>query len=315
MFREMAIIEPINVDQGSRDRLKGYAEDVRFYSDVPGDDAEIIRRIGSADAVLLSFTTRIGKQVLDACPNVRYIGMCNSLYSVESANVDIPAARDRGIVVLGVRDYGDEGVREYVIGELARFLHGFDGPMWRAEPTEFTDLPVGILGMGTTGLLLADAFRFFGADVHYYSRTRKPELEAEKGYTFLPLAELLPKVDILCTCLNKNVILLHREEFELFGNGKIIVNTSIGPGHDVPALLEWLDAPGEPGNYIFSDTYPGIDPAGKESAAARHPHAFCVGKSAGLSSLSRQRLGRKVIENIESFLADPSGVLLSSLPN
>lgn len=78
-----------------------------LFDDVPKDDAEIIHRIGDADAVLLSYTSRIEKNVLDACPDIRYIGMCCSLYSEASANVDIRAARARNIIVYGVRDYGD----------------------------------------------------------------------------------------------------------------------------------------------------------------------------------------------------------------
>ena len=54
----------------------------------------------------------IGKQryILERCPNVRYIGMCCSLYSPESANVDIRYANERGITVTGIRDYGEKGV-------------------------------------------------------------------------------------------------------------------------------------------------------------------------------------------------------------
>lgn len=60
---------------------------------------------------MLSFTSFIDKEVLDACPNIRYIGICASLYAPENANVDIRHAEKKGIVVTGVRDYGDEGVK------------------------------------------------------------------------------------------------------------------------------------------------------------------------------------------------------------
>ena len=43
------------------------------------------------------------------CGNVRYIGMCCSLYSEASSNVDLAYARARGIKVTGIRDYGDAG--------------------------------------------------------------------------------------------------------------------------------------------------------------------------------------------------------------
>ena len=98
-----------------------------MYPDIPASDDEIIARIGDADAVLLSYTSRINRYVLECCPNVKYIGMCCSLYSPESANVDIRYANERGITVTGIRDYGDEGVVEYVVSELVRCLHGFFG--------------------------------------------------------------------------------------------------------------------------------------------------------------------------------------------
>ncbi len=54
--------------------------------------------------------------------------------------------------------------------------------------------------------------------------------------TYLSLDELLEKVDILITCLNKNVVLLDEVAFNQFGNGKILMNVSIAPSHEVPAL-------------------------------------------------------------------------------
>ena len=96
------------------------------------------------------------------------------LYSESSANVDIAAARERGITVLGIRDYGDEGVVEYVISELVRLLHGFGGKQWKHKAYELGGQKVGIVGLGRTGRMIADALRFLGAEVYYFSRTRKP---------------------------------------------------------------------------------------------------------------------------------------------
>ena len=113
MFKKLVAIEPVNLIPSAEEALHRYAREVVLFGDVPKDDAEIIRRIGDADAVLLSYTSRIGQAVIDACPAIRYIGMCCSLYSEASANVDIAYARQKNIRVLGIRDYGDRGVVEY----------------------------------------------------------------------------------------------------------------------------------------------------------------------------------------------------------
>lgn len=295
MFQKLVAIEPINIDQEAKDLLSNYAHEVKFYQDMPKENEEIIRRIGDADAVLVSYTTNIDAQVINSCKNIRYIGMCCSLYSPESANVDILAAEKRGITVKGVRDYGDEGVVEYVISELVRLLHGFGSQQWKDKPAELTEMKIGILGLGTTGLMVGKGLQFFGADVYYYSRTRKPESE-KQGFKYLELEDLLKKVDILCTCLNKGVILLHQHEFEVFGNGKILINTSIAPGHDVIALKNWLSYKN---NYFLCDT---VMASGDDSdKIVSLSNVSCVKKTAGSSIQSTKRLGKKVIQNIETF--------------
>ena len=158
---------------------------------------------------------------------------------------------------------------------------------------ELTDVKVGIVGMGTVGSLLARTMSFFGMDVHYYSRTRKPEIEKELGMSYLAFDDLLENVDILITCLNKNVILLDEAAFQKFGNGKILMNVSIAPSHEVPALKQWLS---QPGNYAFSDTEAGL---GEEVIGL--PNVFTGKTNAGLTSMAKVRLAQKVIENIEKF--------------
>ena len=294
-FKKMVAIEPTKLLPEWDEKLKGYAEESFFYDDIPTDNQEIIRRIDDADGVMLSYTSRIDREVLAACGQIRYIGMCCSLYSPESANVDIRYANEKGILVTGIRDYGDEGMREYVISELVRLLQGRGPAMWKDEPMELTGIKVGIVGMGTVGSLNAKTLNFFGADLFYYSRTRKEAIEHEYSCTYLQLEQLLREVDILITCLNKNVILLGQREFELFGNGKILMNVSIAPSHEIPALEKWLE---QPDNYALSDTVAGL---GQEVAGREN--VFCGGKrSAGLTYLAKQRLGKKVIDNIKEFL-------------
>ena len=80
-------------------------------------------------------------------------------------------------------------------------LHGFGGKQWRHKAYELGGQKVGIVGLGRTGRMIADALRFLGAEVYYFSRTRKPDAEAA-GIAYLPLRELLPEVDIyVLACL------------------------------------------------------------------------------------------------------------------
>jgi lactate dehydrogenase-like 2-hydroxyacid dehydrogenase len=298
MFKKLVAIEPVSLIPSAEKKLHDYAKEVIMFDDIPKDNEEIIHRIGDADAVLLSYTSSIDKEVLDACPNIRYIGMCCSLYSPESANVDILTANAKNITVYGIRDYGDQGVVEYVISELVRYLHGFGGKQWQELPIEITDLKVGIVGLGTSGQMIAVALQALGADLYYYSRTRKPEEEA-RDIKYLPMKELLQTVDVVCTCLNKNVTLFHEEEFEWLGNHKIMFNTSIGPSHDITALSKWLS---HGDNEFFCDTVGALgDNTGK---LLENPHVNCMHVSTGRTKQAFDRLSEKVLNNIETFLKE-----------
>ena len=298
MFEKLVAIEPVSLIPSAEQELSRYAKEVVLFEDIPADNDEIVRRIGDADAVLLSYTSRIDKDVLSRCPNIRYIGMCCSLYSEESANVDIAFARTKGIRVLGIRDYGDRGVVEYVLHELTGLLHGFGLPMLYDEPVEITGLKVGIVGLGVSGKMIADALQFLGADISYYSRTRKPDAEAS-GMTYKPLAQLLADSEVVFTCLNKNVLLLGKEEFAQLGDHKVLFNTSIGPGFDSAALEDWLTLPG---THFFCDTRAAAGPVGEEFFARENVH--CANVSAGRTNQAFVLLSQKVLANLRTALGE-----------
>ena len=298
MFEKLVAIEPVSLIPSAEQELSRYAKEVVLFEDIPAGNDEIVRRIGDADAVLLSYTSRIDKDVLSRCPNIRYIGMCCSLYSEESANVDIAFARTKGIRVLGIRDYGDRGVVEYVLHELTGLLHGFGLPMLYDEPVEITGLKVGIVGLGVSGKMIADALQFLGADISYYSRTRKPDAEAS-GMTYKQLAQLLADSEVVFTCLNKNVLLLGKEEFAQLGDHKVLFNTSIGPGFDSAALEDWLTLPG---THFFCDTRAAAGPVGEEFFARENVH--CANVSAGRTKQAFVLLSQKVLANLRTALGE-----------
>lgn len=292
-FRKLVAIEPVNMVNEAVDGLADFADEVVTYDDIPGNGQEAARRIGDADAVLLSFTSRLTAETLERCENVKYIGMCCSLYSPESANVDIRYAESRGICVTGIRDYGDEGVIEYVVSELARCLHGFGREPWFGSPSEITGLKAGILGLGKSGGMIADAMKFFGAEVRYFARSEKAWAK-EKGYEFSPIGDLLEWSDVVFCCLNRNTVLIHEEEFARLGGHKIMFNTGLSPAWDEEPFARWLDGD----NVCYCDT---VGAAGGERFL-EHPHMHCMGVSSGITRQAYRRLSEKVTANIRAFL-------------
>lgn len=297
MFRKLVAIEPVSLIPAAEKALYTFADKVIIYDNIPEGDDEVARRIGDADAVLLSYTSRINRAALEKCPNVRYIGMCNSLYSPESANVDIRYANERGITVTGIRDYGDEGVVEYVVSELVRCLHGFGQKSWDDIPREITGLKAGIVGLGKSGGMIADALKFFGADISYFARSEKEEARC-KGYRFKLLDELLADSEVVCCCLNRNTVLMHEAEFEKLGDRKILFNTGLSPAWDEAPFLKWL----ERDNLCFCDTLGALG----GTHLLDHPHIRCMQVSTGRTLQAFDRLSEKVIANLTEFVRTQS---------
>lgn len=300
IFKKLVGIEPLELIPSANKKLESFAESLVLHEDQPSSSSEIVARIGDADGVLVSHRSTIGRDILEQCPNIKYIGMCCSLYSPESANVDINYANSRGITVKGVRDYGDEGVVEYVVSELVRCLHGFgttsDGKQrqpWSTIPREITGLKAGIVGLGKSGGMVADALHFFGADISYFARSEKEDAKA-KGYQFLPLKELMATNEVIITCLNKNTVLLHDAEFEAFGNGKILFNTGLSPSWDVDPFEKWLQ---NDANVFYSDTFIALG----EKRFFDYPNVNCLQVSSGRTQQAFQRLSEKVLANLTEY--------------
>lgn len=296
MFKKLVAIEPISLIPTAEKELHQYADEVTLYPDIPDTSEEIVRRIGDADAVLLSYTSTLSADIMAQCPNIQYVGMCCSLYSPESANVDIHYANAHGITVTGIRDYGDEGVVEYAVSELVRLLHGFSEEPWEGMPREITGLKAGIVGLGKSGGMIADAMHFFGAHIAYFARSKK-ESATKKGYRFMPLGDLMEWSDVVFCCLNKNTVLLHTEEMHRLGQHKILFNTGLSPAWDEPALLEWLNG-GD--NRLYCDT---VGALGGTHLLA-HPNVRCMNVSTGRTSQAFVRLSDKVLSNIRVYLEE-----------
>jgi len=244
-FNKIIAVDNLGLVKEAYEKLNDYGKEVFFYSADIKEDDKIIEIIGDSECLLVSWDTVINKKVIESCKKLKYIGMCCSLFEGKSSNVDVDAAREKGIVVLGVNSYGDNVV-EFIISELIRLIHGYGNEQWKNQEQELAGQKVGIIGMGATGSILANALKLFGAEVYYYNRSKKNGMNIE----YLELDELLETVDIISTHLPQNTFILNKEKLEMFGNNKIIINTSIGPTYVFEDMKTWLQ---NDGNYLITD--------------------------------------------------------------
>lgn len=294
-FKKLVAVDNIGFPVSEYEKLGDFAEEFIIHNDYPKDKETVISRIGDADCILVSWNTRIGRDILSACPNLRYVGMCCSLYDEKSANVDIAASRELGITVRGVRDYGDWGVVNFVVCELIELLQGFGSHQWKDEPMELTGIKVGIIGLGVTGSMVAQALKSLGAEVSYYDAQRKPSLEKE-GITYMELDTLLKTCQIISTHLPKHIRILDDIKLSILGCGKIIINPSLGPTYELAAVKKWLS---DKSNYLISEKSSMTEWLNE---LLPYDNFIYTDKVCGMTRQAKFRLCQKVMDNMHSYL-------------
>lgn len=162
-----------------------------------------------ADGLLVKLGAKVGKDVIDQLPNLKYIGMLGTGYG----GIDTEYATSKNIIVANIADYATESVAEFTFGILIEWCRGLNRAMGLAsdgiyEDDEHPGMQIkgkkfGVIGLGDIGKRTAELAQAFGCDVSYWSKNRKPEAEA-KGITYQELDDLLADSDIISLNLALN---------------------------------------------------------------------------------------------------------------
>lgn len=264
-----------------------------IFPDEDGQPSEqtMIERTGDVEMVLVSSGTKVTASYLDACPSVKYIGICGT----SKENVDVAAAEGRGITVTNVVDYGDEPATEFIFMQLEYLARGMGEYQWRDYPTELMGKTIGIIGLGALGGAIAHLALAYKMNVLYYSRTRKSDQE-QLGIKYVEKDELLQSSQIIVVSTPSNLIALSKDDFNLLQPNSIVVQASQGVSLSREGFLEWVT---HDGNFALFDYS-----AGQESYEAYKdvPRVIFPKIIAGHTQETKRRLGEKVVFNVKQFL-------------
>ncbi len=191
----------------------------------------------------------LSRRVLEAAPALKIISRCG----VGTDNVDLQAARERGIDVYNTPDAPVPAVTELTVGLMLSALRRItqadrdvrDGK-WRPQMGRLLgSCAVGIVGYGRIGRKVAALVKAFGSKVLAHD-VRRPAAEA--GVEFCSLDRLLSFADVVTLHLPsgpENLHLIGKRQLALMRDGSVLVNTSRGDLVDEEALLAAL-ASGKP---------------------------------------------------------------------
>ncbi len=203
---------------------------------------EIVTRIGDADVVYTN-KTPITKETLDACPNVKFIGVLATGYNI----VDIEAAKEKGIPVSNIPTYGTAAVSQFAIALLLELCHHIgehsnavkagdwsnnaDWCFWNYPLVELAGKTMGIIGFGRIGQDTGKIAQALGMKVLAYDAFQKPELESETC-KYTDLDTLFAESDVIslhCPLFPSTQGIINKENIAKMKDGVMIINDSRGP--------------------------------------------------------------------------------------
>ncbi len=166
-----------------------------------GEEAELVRLAGDADAILTCFAHVTGA-VIRAAPKLRVIGR----YGIGVDNIAVDEATRRGIPVTNVPAYCLDEVAEHVLALifcLERGIHRYDRAVRDGEWSLATGQPIrriagrtlGVIGFGKIGRTVAERARGLGMRVIAHDPRAPAETLAAGGAEPVALLELAARAD------------------------------------------------------------------------------------------------------------------------
>lgn len=291
MKYNIAVLDNISLLPEAKDQLQELASNpLTFPDNIDNTEQELISRTGNAEAILVSIWARISASYLTACPTVKYIGLCGT----STSNIDLGAVTKHGIAFSNVTDYGDEPAAEYMFMLLLMLARGEGKYQWRDMPCELMGKSIGIVGLGSLGKAIANLALGFKMKVNYYSLHRNQDWE-KRGLKFNDLKTLLQVSEIVAICTPTNTKVLGKEEFVTIRANSVLLYASSGEALDKASFLKWIAKDNNYAlfNYSAGDQY--------YKAFKDLPRVIFPKVIAGHTFETKQRLGKKVIENLKNY--------------
>ena len=198
--------------------------DLVTYDRVAPED--VIPAIENADAVFTS-KVKLTKEVIEACPNLKFIGVTATGYD----NIDLDAAKARGIAVCNVPAYSTESVAQHTfalileitnhVGHYTELVHehqwenSLDFTFIDRPLTQLSGRSLGIIGYGSIGKRVARIAEAFGMTVHVYCKDPDAAVQSDI-------------LTLHCPATADNRGFINKDFISKMKDGAILINTARG---------------------------------------------------------------------------------------
>jgi len=283
--------------------------DCTVHDRTPSD--EIVRRADGASVVLTNKAV-LDCNVIDALPDLRYIGVMATGYNV----VDLDAAAERGIPVTNVPEYATDSVVQMVFALLleltqrvghhaatvreGRWSRNIDFCYWDMPLVELSGRIMGIVGYGRIGRAAAAAARAFGMNVLVHDVA--PVEPDDPRIVSSGLDELFAESDVVslhCPLTEASRGIINTRTLGLMKETAFLINTGRGPLVVDADLADALNKGRIAGAGLDVLT---TEPPGENNPLLSAKNCFITPHIAWATHAARSRLMDTVVGNVRAFL-------------
>jgi len=286
-------------------------KDAGFQVDISPEISyeELKEKVGDYDVLVVRSRTKVTREIIEAGEKLKVVGRAGAGID----NIDVEAAKEKGVKVLNTPEAPAIAVAELTIGlllSLARQIPRANSSMkeGRWAKKEFRGWQLngktfGVIGLGHIGEKVARLAKAFGMKILITKRTPpSPEILKELEAEFVSLDELLGRSDIVSLHVPLTPQTHHmigEREIRLMKDGAFIINTSRGAVIDEKALFNALKS-GKLGGAAL-DVYE-VEPP-KDYSLMKLPNVVCT-PHIGAQTVEAQRaastlLAQKIVNALK----------------
>ena len=300
----------VNAGKMNYDHLLDFSvlsNDVQVYDD--STNAELIERIQGA-SVVVTKELPVGAELLSQFPeSVKLIVEAGTGYN----NIDLDAARAKGITVCNIPAYSTERVAHTAIMMLLNFASTMQqqiGMLARGDRSNFTkhlQVPhtevnsktLGIIGAGHIGMAVVKVAK--ALDMNILIHTRTPKADGD-GIRYVSLDELLAQSDYIslhCPLNDKTKHLINKDTIAKMKSNAVIINTGRGALINEADLCEALAAKRIHGAGLDVQE---VEPPVEDSPLYTLDNVIITPHMGWKGLETRQRLVGIICDNVQAFL-------------
>ena len=300
----------VNASKMNYDHLLDFSvvsNDVQVYDD--STNAELIERIQGA-RVVVTKELPVGAELLSQFPDsVKLIVEAGTGYN----NIDLDAARAKGITVCNIPAYSTERVAHTVIMMLLNFSSTMQqqiGMLAKGDRSNFTKYlqvshtevngkTLGVVGAGHIGMEVIKVAKALGMDVLVHTRTPKADGD---GIRYVSLDELLEHSDYItlhCPLNEQTKHMINKDTIAKMKSSAVIINTGRGALINEADLCEALAAKRIAGAGLDVQE---VEPPVEDSPLYTLDNVIITPHMGWKGLETRQRLVGIIRDNVQAFL-------------